>query len=312
MDPLSEVIGLLRPHAALSKPITGRGRWGVRYAAYGQPGFALVLEGRCWLAVEDAEPALVDRGDFVLLPATPAFSLMSEPGADCLPVEPTNVAVRHGDATGEPDFRMFGGAFQVEPAHAGMLLALLPRVIHVRAADRGTERLARLVDLIAEECAGVAPGRDMILERLLEVMMMECLRGNGPAGNGIGERGLSADLLAGLRDGALARALEALHADVRAKWTVAGLAKLAGMSRSAFAARFAEVLGCSPIEYLLRWRMTLACDALRRGGVPLDRVALAIGYDSASAFSTAFRKRFGCSPGAYGRAQQTGRTAALQ
>ncbi len=65
----------------------------------------------------------------------------------------------------------------------------------------------------------------MILERLLEVMMMECLRGNGPAGNGIGEGGLSADLLAGLRDGALARALEVLHADVRAKWTVAGLAK---------------------------------------------------------------------------------------
>ena len=309
MDPLSEVVELLRPHAALSKPITGRGRWGVRYAAYGQPGFALVLEGRCWLAVENAEPVLVDRGDFVLLPATPAFSLMSEPGADCVPVEPTTVAVRHGDPTGEPDFRMFGGAFQVEQAHAGLLLTLLPRMIHVRAADRGTQSLARLVDLIAEECAGAAPGRDMILERLLEVMMMECLRGNGRDSNvrnssGPGGEELSAGLLAGLRDAALARALDALHAEVSAKWTVAGLAKLAGMSRSAFAARFAEVLGCSPIEYLLRWRMTLARDALSRGEAPLDRVALAIGYDSASAFSTAFRKRFGCSPGAYARAQQ--------
>lgn len=299
MDPLSEVIGLLRPHAALSKPITGRGRWGVRYAAYGQPGFALVLEGRCWLAVETAEPVLVDRGDFVLLPATPAFSLMSEPGADCVPVEPTNVAVRHGDPTGEPDFRMFGGAFQIEQAHAGLLITLLPRMVHVRAADHGTQRLARLVDLIAEECAGTAPGRDMILERLLDVMMMECLRREG-----VGEGSLSVGLLAGLRDAGLAKALDALHAEVSAKWTVAGLAKLAGMSRSAFAARFAEVLGCGPIEYLLRWRMTLARDALSRGGAPLDRVALAIGYDSASAFSTAFRKRFGCSPGAYARAQQ--------
>lgn len=309
MDPLSEVVGLLRPHAALSKPITGRGRWGVRYAAYGQPGFAIVLEGRCWLAVENAQPVLVDRGDFVLLPATPAFSLMSAPGADCVAVEPTTVAVRHGDPSGEPDFRMFGGAFQVEPAHAGLLLTLLPRMIHVRAADRGTDRLARLVDLIAEECAGTAPGRDMILERLLEVMMMECLRGNGRDGNGLDANGLggeelSTGLLAGLRDAGLARALEALHAEVSAKWTVAGLAKLAGMSRSAFAARFTEILGCSPIEYLLRWRMMLAQDALSRGGTPLDRVALAIGYDSASAFSTAFRKRFGCSPGAYARYQQ--------
>jgi AraC-like DNA-binding protein len=299
VDPLSEVIGLLRPHAALSKPITGRGKWGVRYAAYGQPGFALALEGSCWLAVEGAEPVRVDRGDFVLLPATPAFSLMSAPGAECIPVEPTDVAVRHGDPTGEPDFRMFGGAFQIEQANAGLLLELLPRIIHVRSTDRSTERLARLVELIAEECASTAPGRDMILERLLEVMMMECLRWDG-----IGEEGLSAGLLAGLRDAALARALDALHGEVSAKWTVAELAKRAGMSRSAFAARFTEVLGCSPIEYLLRWRMMLAQDALSRGRTPLDRLALAIGYDSASAFSTAFRKRFGCSPGAYARAQR--------
>ncbi len=87
-----------------------------------------------------------------------------------------------------------------------------------------------------------------------------------------------------------------MHSDVRAAWTVADLAKLAGMSRSAFAARFSDLLGCAPMEYLLRWRMTLAQDALRRGGRPLDRVAEEIGYDSASAFSTAFRRRIGCSP----------------
>ena len=301
MDPLSEVIGLLRPHAALSKPITGKGTWGVRYAAYGRPGFALVLEGSCWLAVEGAEPVLVDRGDFVLLPATPAFSLMSEPEAACIQVEPTDVAVRHGDPTGEPDFRMFGGAFQVEQASAGLLLSLLPRMVHIRSADRSTERLARLADLIAEECAGTAPGRDMILERLLEVMMMECLRWDG-----IGEQGRSTGLLAGLCDTVLARVLDALHGEVNAKWTVAELAKRAGMSRSAFAARFTEVLGCSPIEYLLRWRMTLAQDALRQGEKPLDRLAEEIGYESASAFSTAFRKRFGSSPGAYARAQREG------
>jgi AraC-like DNA-binding protein len=139
----------------------------------------------------------------------------------------------------------------------------------------------------------------MILERLLEVMMMECLRWGA-----IGEDDLSAGLLAGLRDPALAKVLYALHSKVQAAWTVAELAKLAGMSRSAFAARFTETLGCAPKEYLSRWRMTLAQDALSRGAKSLDRLAQEIGYESASAFSTAFRRRVGCSPGAFARSRR--------
>jgi hypothetical protein len=77
MDPLNDIIRLLRPHAAFSKPITGRGIWGVRYPAYGLPGFSILLEGQCWLAIDGAEPVLLDRGDFVLLPSSPAFALLS-------------------------------------------------------------------------------------------------------------------------------------------------------------------------------------------------------------------------------------------
>src|SRR6478735_12209089 len=89
MDPLSDLIALLRPHTAVSKPITGRGKWGVRYSAYGMPGFAIVMAGQCWLAVEGEEPAHLSRGDFVLLPAAPAFSLLSQPGVDCVHREPS-------------------------------------------------------------------------------------------------------------------------------------------------------------------------------------------------------------------------------
>ena len=80
MDPLSDIIALLRPHAAVSKPITGRGSWGVRYSAYGLPGFAIVLSGQCWLGIDGTTPVQLDRGDFVLLPSTPAFALFSQPG----------------------------------------------------------------------------------------------------------------------------------------------------------------------------------------------------------------------------------------
>jgi AraC-like DNA-binding protein len=304
MDPLSDIIALLRPHAALAKPITGRGRWGVRYAAYGLPGFAIVLAGQCWLAIEEAEPVRLDRGDFVLLPSTPAFRLLSEPGAPCVDREPSDTAVRHGDQHGEPDVEMLGGAFRIAPVNASLLLSLLPGMIHIRSAEDPTARLSRVITLIIEECVADKPGRGMILERLLEVLLVECLRWRG-----IEQDAVPAGLLAGMRDPALAKVLRAVHANVRAGWSLAELAGLAGMSRSSFAARFTKTLGCAPMEYLSRWRMALAQDALSRGGQSLDRLAEEIGYESASAFSTAFRRRVGCSPGAFARARRIGEAA---
>jgi AraC-like DNA-binding protein len=301
MDPLSDVIALLRPHAAISKPITARGEWGVRYSAYGLPGFAIVLEGQCWLAIDEAEPVQLERGDFILLPSTPAFRMFSRPGVACIHHEPSNSAVRHGDPDGEPDLQMLGGAFQIEAVNAPLLLGLLPGMIHIRAADGDTGRLTNMIGLLMDECTADRPGRSTVIERLLEVVLVECLRWHG-----IGCGALPSGLLAGMRDPGLAKVLRAIHADIRAGWTVAGLAKVAGMSRSAFAARFAETLGCAPIEYLLRWRMALAQDALSRGSQPLDRLAEEIGYESASAFSTAFRRRVGCSPGAFARLQRAG------
>ncbi|TCR64800.1 AraC family transcriptional regulator [Bosea sp. BK604] len=301
MDPLSDIIALLRPHAALSKPITARGAWGVRYAAYGQPGFAVVLAGQCWLAVDRAEPVRLERGDFVLLPSTPAFTMFSRHGVACVPVRPSDKAVRHGEPEGEPDFEMLGGAFQIEPVNAPLLLPLLPDMIHIRQAETGTSRISGIVDLIMAESAADRPGQDMVLQRLLEVMLMECLRSAG-----IGSGSLPTGLLAGLQEPGLGKVLRALHSDVRADWTVVALAELAGMSRSSFAARFADALGCAPIEYLMRWRMALAQDALSRGVKSLDRLAEEIGYDSASAFSTAFRRRTGSSPRAFARSRRAG------
>jgi len=299
MDPFSDLITLLRPHTAHAKSITGRGKWGIRYRAYGKPSFAIVLDGQCWLALDGAAPVLLACGDFVLLPATPAFAVYSDADAPLVPLEPTGQALQHGEPAGEPDLRMLGGSFEIEPVNAPLLLALLPGMIHIRAADGDTGRLSRIIALIMEESAAEAPGKEAILARLLEVLMMECLR--RPGGIRTPE---ATGLLTGLRDPVLATVLRALHSDVRAPWTVAGLARLAGMSRSAFALRFSQRLGCGPLEYLARWRMILARDALSRGGKPLERLAEEIGYESASAFSTAFRRRVGCSPGAFARAQR--------
>lgn len=296
MDPFSDVIALLRPSTAISKPITGRGCWGVRYRAHDAPGFTIILKGECWVAFDGQAPMLLREGDFVLLPSTPPFTLASHLDATCTPRDPTDAPVRHGEQDGEAEFESMGGTFRIERANAPLLLSLLPRIIHIPASEGRADRLGRLIDLIIEECAGAQPGRELVLQRMLEVLLVEALR----------RRGLPADdaragLLNAMRDPGLARALGAMHADVRAGWTVAGLAHIAGLSRSAFAARFGEVLGCGPIEYLARWRMALAKDALIKGTKSLDRIAEEIGYESASAFSTAFRKRLGCPPGQFAR-----------
>lgn len=300
MDPLSDAISLLRPSAVLSKPITGRGKWGVRYAAYRQRGFAFVIEGGCWLALEDEEPFHLSAGDFVLLPSTPAFSLSSEPGIACVDVSPKQTPVHHGEV-GLPDCRILGGAFTVEQVNGSLISDLLPRKIHIRVGEERATRLSRIVEQVRDECEAERPGRDIILPRLLEVMLVECLRRDRSHTDAADDR---AGLLAGLRDPALARVLEAVHADVRHGWTVAGMARVAAMSRSVFAARFQQLVGSPPIEYLGRWRMALARDALLRGGKPLERLAEEIGYESASAFSTAFRRRHGCAPGSFAQRQK--------
>lgn len=296
MDPLSDIVTLLRPNTAISKPIAGRGRWGVRYMAHDAPGFTIILKGECWITFEDQEPLRLRKGDFLLLPTTPAFTLTSHLGVDADMREPMDTAVRHGAQEGETDFESLGGSFHIEPANAALLLTLLPRMIHIPSSSGRTGKLSRVIDLIMEECAGDDPGRQMLLQRLLEVLLIEALRGQGTAANDS-----RSGLLNGLRDPSLARALRAMHADVRANWTVVSLANLAGQSRSAFAARFRDVLGYGPIEYLSRWRMALARDALIRGEKTLESIAEEIGYESASAFSTAFRKRQGCPPGKFAR-----------
>lgn len=296
MDPLSDIIALLRPSTAISKPISGRGRWGVRYAAHNAPGFTIVLKGECWISFDGQAPVKLQKGDFILLPSSPAFTLGSHPGIECELRDPLGTAVRHGEQGGDADFESLGGTFCIEQANAPLLLSLLPRIIHIPASKGRTGKLSRVIELIIDECANDEPGKEMILQRMLDVLLVEALRWSD-----IADDHVRAGLLNGMRDPGLARVLRAMHADVRANWTVAGLAKVAGLSRSAFAARFSDILGCSPIEYLARWRMALAKDALIRGAKPLDRIAEEIGYESASAFSTAFRRRLGCSPGRFAR-----------
>ncbi|KSV79140.1 hypothetical protein N185_11775 [Sinorhizobium sp. GW3] len=294
-DPLSQLIQLLRPRTVFTKGISGAGRWAVRYSEFGHPSFCTAIEGSCRLAVDGAAPVTLQAGDFVLLPRTPGFTIS---GFD--PVQPTFIdpkaapspvgEVRHGRQDGEPDVRLLGGYFVLDSPDAGLLVSLLPALMHLR----GIERLSTLVRIVGEEARDERPGHDLVLARLVEVMLVEALRS-------IEGESASPGLLRGLGDARLAVAIRQIHADPAHPWTVTELAHEAALSRSVFFERFTRAVGVPPMEYLLVWRMAIAKDLLRQRELDLAAVAEHVGYSSASTFSTAFSRHVGQPPGRYAR-----------
>ena len=297
-DPLSDIIALLRPRTVFTKGISGAGRWAVRYSDFGHPSFCAVLEGGCRLAVDGESSATLAAGDFVLMPGTPGFVMSGTTAATPKPIDPHALAaaegpgaeVRHGRQAGPPDVRLMGGYFIFDSPDAALLVSLLPKLVHVRGAGR----LASVVQLVSEEADASRAGRDVVLTRLVEVLLVEALRA-APA------EGATPGLLRGLADARLAAAMRRMHGDMGRAWTMAELAREAGLSRSAFFDRFVRAVGMPPMQYLLAWRMAAAKDMLRRRDVGIEEVAARVGYGSASTFSTAFSRHVGQAPGRYAR-----------
>lgn len=291
-------MSLLRPEAVLAKIVTGAGQWGVRKPRYGDPAFCLVLDGACLLEPDGLDDIELRRGDFVFFPQTPGFTMRSHPDATAVftPLDHSG-ETHHGDESEPIAMRMLGGYFRFDPASASLLVALLPPVILVRGGQSSAARLTRLVELIAEEADTDGPGRDVILKRLVEVLVIEATR--VPASPELGSRGRG--LIAGLADPVLAPALRAIHADVARGWTVESLAGVAAVSRAVFAQRFTRTVGLTPMQYLLEWRVALAKDLLRDERPAVAHVAQVVGYRSATAFTTAFARVAGCTPSEYAR-----------
>lgn len=294
-DPLSEVITLLQPRGVFSRRISAAGRWAVSYSPFGHPSFGAVLEGRCRLAIDKHRPMTLEAGDFVLLPATPGFTMSGFEPAKAVRFDPAVMStrlgdVRHGRAGGPPDLRMLGGWFAFESPDTALLVSLLPAVMHVR----GGERLSALVRLVGEESGDQRPGRDLMLRRLVELLLIEALRSTpghvAPPG-----------LLRGLADTRIARAIQAMHREPARGWTVAQLGSLAALSRSALFDRFQRMVGMPPMEYLMAWRMALAKKLLRSEDLGVAQVARRVGYGSSSTFSTAFSRHVGVPPSRFAR-----------
>ncbi len=294
MDPFLDLIHLLRPRATLWTRVEASGRWGLSFKQRNDVLFCWVQHGKCELIRPASEALSLHADDFILIRTSLPFHLVSEAG-----VEPTNSeallkgagsAATLGDGSG-PSTLLRGGKFVFDTANEQLLTGLLPDVLHLAATGDRADRLRVLLRMNEAESTHPGPGSDFVIARLMELVLVEILRGHAPTLDTF-----KPGLIAGLADPVIARALAALHREVKFSWTTPKLARVCGVSRSSLASRFARLVGTGPMEYLQSWRMAVAKDELRRGVSSIGEIALSVGFQSGSAFSTAFTRAVGCSP----------------
>ncbi len=298
-DPLSDVLSLLKPRSYMFRGFDAGGDWSVRFPRHESVKCYAVVSGHCWLAVEGvAEPVRLTAGDCFLLPRGLPFRLASDLSVTPIDAETVfSMAPESGVAEFNGGGACFGvgGYFDFTGEHAGILLGVLPPIVHIRnETDKTTLRSS--MDQMMQELCEPRPGGFLIAQHLAHLMLVQALRLHlaEQSTGGVG-------WLFALADKQMSAAITAMHADPARRWTLQALAARAGMSRSAFASKFKETVGASPMDYLTRWRMLLAGDRLANSSDPISVIAPSLGYDSESAFSTAFKRVMDCSPRRYGR-----------
>ncbi len=299
MDPLSDVLSLLKPRSYSSGGFDAGGAWSVQFGRHqGVKCYALV-SGQCWLSMEGVVDAMrMTQGDCFLLPHGRPFRLASD--LRLTPVDaytmfrtPLNggVAVFNGGG----DCFGVGGHFAFTGSHAAVLLEVLPPIVHIRKeSDKAEMRWS--LERMSRELRAPQPGSSLVAQQLAYMILVQALRLHLAEGlrSGVG-------WLFALADPQMSAVMRSMHENPAHRWTLGKLAETAGMSRSTFALKFKQTVGTSPLEYLTRWRMLLAGDKVTSSSDSISVIAFSLGYESESAFSTAFKRVMGCSPRQYSR-----------
>jgi AraC-like DNA-binding protein len=299
MDPLSDVLSLLKPRSYVSGGFDAGGKWSIRFPQHEGIKCYAVVSGECWLSLDGGgDPLRLKTGDCFLLPSGRPFRLASDLAVtpvDFRAIFPTGRSGGIASFNGGGDCTIIGGHFVFSGNRTDILLGALPPVAHIRKeSDKAALRWS--LDRMRQELSEPQPGAFLIAQHLAHMMLVQALRlhvAEGPTG-GVG-------WLFALADKQMGTAISAMHDDPAHPWTLQELAERVGMSRSTFALKFKETVGEPPMEYLTRWRMLLGGDRLANSGDPISVIALSLGYESESAFSTAFKRVMGCSPRQYGR-----------
>ena len=303
MDPLSDVLSLLKPRNYMFGGFDLGGEWSIKFGQYeGVKCYALV-SGQCWLSMEGVpEPVKLKAGDCFLLPSGRPFCLASD--LSLTPVDPHTLFELPPDGAicsinGGGDCLSVGGHFAFTGKHADILLGVLPPIVHIQKdADRAAMRWS--IEQMMRELRNPQPGGFLVAQQLATTMLIQALRLHLAEGltGGVG-------WLFALADKQMSAAITCMHEAPGHRWTIQELAERAGMSRATFALKFKQTVGVAPMEHLTRWRMLLASDRLTNSISAISAITVSLSYESESAFSTAFKRVMGCSPRQHGRTRKS-------
>jgi len=303
-DVLSQVLEAFRLKGSASAQVAARAPWGFSVPQCHDLGLLVVMRGRISFEMEGAENGALElaTGDVVAMPNGDSFTLRDAPGSRVIPIADVVPCLepRISIPGAQTEFIILRCALSggcTNPLRAG-----LPRLLHLPGSDGSVTRwLEPTVRLLALEGGAPPTGRTTVLDRLAEVILIHLIRAwldrQSPECGG---------WLRAITDPQLSRALAAFHAEPGRLWTIESLAAAAGMSRSAFAARFKTLTGQTPLDYLTEWRMQQAKALIEAAEKPLKQIVASLGYASEAAFRTAFKRRVGQTPGGYRAALRAG------
>lgn len=301
MDPFEDVMRTMRVESSYYVRLQMRAPYGIEFDSREQPRIVVISRGSCWLTSKHLpQPTALTAGDGLLVKTDARFTLRDQRGSTkvipCSQVlsKVTGRTVQHG---GEgPLTELISGALSFDATAAEPLIALMPNLVVVRLDEAHSHLLQATLQLIGMEAAGEGLGASTVIHRLADVLFVQTVRAWCAT-----EGGPAIGWLAGLKDRRLAPAIRAMHDDLAHPWTVVALARIAGLSRSSFAAAFKSVTGESPLDYLTGWRMYRAKTLLRNSELALMEIASKVGYDNDTALSRAFRRHVGIAPGQWRR-----------
>lgn len=274
--------------------------------------YHVVTQGGCWAGLCEGAPERFEPGDVMVIGHGDAYYLCDPPGTEraygakeavaffrqmAAGELPTLVAAGSGES---PTSRFLCGFLGCDLQPFNPVLAVLPRMIHMRGTARPGNRMHHLIEFALAELGERRSGSQSVMLRLAELMFVElarCYLDTIPSAQ--------TGWLAGLRDPVVARALMFLHATPAQRWTLEMLAARCGTSRSVLSERFGHFVGQPPVQYLTRWRIQLASRLLVESHAKVSTVAEAVGYESEAAFSRAFKKCAGLSPAEWRRGHTT-------
>lgn len=305
MDALTDITQSIRLKGGVDFRCEFSAPWGLEMQSGPVARFHIVVRGNCWLKLADQpEWVPLHAGDLVVLLYGTGHSLVDTPGSGVVPAESVPrpdtpgdfVSVKSGG--GGLPATVLCGHFEFDREQDNYLLRSLPTLIHLRGTETYEfEWLQTVHRFIADETQRARSGAAAVIQRLVEVLFIQMLR------TYIAKSGPEAGILGAIADKQVGAALNQIHGAPEQPWTVASLATEACMSRAAFATRFREMVGQTPMQYVTHRRLYKAAGLLVRTRLSSAAIAERVGYESEAAFSKAFKKLFGRGPAAYRRDQ---------